>query len=38
MTPPPTPTPLPPWEDTAREVARRDREWFERDYDNDDEE
>lgn len=38
MTPPPAPAPLPPWEDTPAEVKRRDREWWERDYDNDNEE
>ncbi|MFD3740495.1 hypothetical protein [Streptomyces sp. NPDC058629] len=37
MTPPPAPAPLPPWEETLAEVKRRDREWFERDYDNDNE-
>lgn len=38
MTAPPAPVPLPPWEETLDEVNRRDREWWERDYDNDDEE
>lgn len=33
MTAPTAPAPLPPWEDTARQVAMADRDWFDRDYD-----
>lgn len=39
MTPPkPAPALLPPWEETLDEIKAWDRHWFDRDYDNDDEE
>lgn len=36
MTPPPAPAPLPPWEETAEEVAAWDRWWGEREAPDDD--
>lgn len=34
MTAPTAPAPLPPWEDTIRQTARRDRDYWDRDTDN----
>jgi hypothetical protein len=31
------PAPLPPWEETPAQVARADRDYWDRDYDNDQE-
>ncbi|CAH9419522.1 hypothetical protein SGL43_06577 [Streptomyces globisporus] len=37
MTPPSAPAPLPPWEDTAREVAQADDRYWDARYERDEE-